>query len=83
LKSESRSEANLKKRIAEAAGVNEKTLQRQASNLLVTLAGVSEEELRKDPALRMYLRYIFFGEPVDPKVITLEEPEKDESGQSA
>lgn len=72
-----RPQASLKKKIASAAGINEKTLQRQASNLMTTLLGVSEKELQADPALRIYLRFILFGEdPGDAIVFDKEEPEK-------
>jgi len=68
------SKAGLKKRIASAAGVNEKTVERQSKNLIALLFGVSEKDL-EDPALRAYVRYLEFDEDPAP-YITLDPDER-------
>jgi hypothetical protein len=68
---------DLKKRIAEAAGINPKTVERGARNLILMLFGVDEKELERDPALRAYVRYKLYGEDPSPYVI-LDEEEKAE-----
>lgn len=67
---------DLKKRIAEAAGVNPKTVERGAKNLIWLMFGVSEKDLESDPALRAYVRYKTFGENPSPYVVLDDEEEK-------
>lgn len=69
---------DLKKRIASAAGVNEKTVERQSKNLIIELFGVSEEDLEKDPALRAYVRYVLYGEDPSPWVVLDKEEDTSE-----
>lgn len=70
--------AELKKKIASAAGVNEKTVERQSRNLMTLLWGVSEKELQ-DPYLRAYIRWKLFGEDPSPYIIV----EKNQSEEAA
>jgi hypothetical protein len=74
---EDQSKQDLKKRIASAAEVNPKTVERNAKNLLWLMVGVSEKDLENDLALRAYIRYKLFGESPEPYVIL----EQDETTQ--
>jgi hypothetical protein len=78
---ESNKKTNLKKRIAEAAGINPKTVERGAKNLILMLFGVDEKELERDPALRAYVNYKLYGDDPRPLVV-LDEDEAEEQQNS-
>jgi hypothetical protein len=73
---------DLKKRIAQAAGINPKTVERGAKNLIWMLFGVDEKDLERDPALRAFVNYKLYGDNPAPYIIldvTNEETDEEKS----
>jgi len=76
---EEKPKTDVKKKLAAAAGINPKTVERGAKNLIALIFGVDEKNLEDDPALRAWCRYLLTGENPAPYVILSEEEQSKES----
>ena len=76
---EEKPKTDVKKKLAAAAGINPKTVERGAKNLIALLFGVDEKDLEQDEALRAWCRYLLTGENPAPYVILEDEEQPKES----
>jgi hypothetical protein len=80
LSDEEKPKPDLKKRIAAAAGVNQKTVERGARNMITVLFGVSEKDLQGDIYLREFVNWLATGEK--PKHVILSSDTMEEKKES-
>lgn len=78
---EEKPQTDLKKKLAAAAGVNAKTIERGGKNLIAVMFGVSERDL-EDPAMRAWCLYLLDGTDPSPYVILDKDEKKKEEKDS-